>query len=64
VLTYALKYLLTMDMRRIVSALLVAAATGLGLAPAAAADYPARPISLLVAFTPGGPSVVVARILG
>src|ERR1700716_1431152 len=64
VLTHALKYLLTMDMRRILSALLVAAATGLWLAPAAAADYPARPVSLLVAFTPGGPSDVLARILG
>jgi tripartite-type tricarboxylate transporter receptor subunit TctC len=52
-----------MDMRRILSALLVAAATGLGLAPAAA-EYPARPVSLIVAFTPGGPSDVLARILG
>ena len=63
VLTHALKYLLTMDMRRILSALLVAAATGLWLAPAAA-EYPARPVSLIVAFTPGGPSDVLARILG
>jgi tripartite-type tricarboxylate transporter receptor subunit TctC len=53
-----------MDMRRVVSALLVAAASWLWLAPAAAAEYPARPVSLLVAFTPGGPSDVLARILG
>ena len=55
--------MLTTDMRRIVSAFLVAAATWLWLAPAAA-QYPARPVSLIVAFTPGGPSDVLARILG
>jgi tripartite-type tricarboxylate transporter receptor subunit TctC len=32
--------------------------------PAQAADYPNRPISLVVAFTPGGPSDVLARIVG
>ena len=31
---------------------------------ARAADYPSRPISLVVAFTPGGPSDVLARIVG
>jgi tripartite-type tricarboxylate transporter receptor subunit TctC len=31
---------------------------------AAAADYPARPVTIVVAFTPGGPSDVLARILG
>ena len=55
--------MLTTAMRRIVSAFLVAAATWLWLAPAAA-QYPARPVSLIVAFTPGGPSDVLARILG
>ena len=29
-----------------------------------AADYPTRPITLVVAFTPGGPSDVLARIIG
>jgi tripartite-type tricarboxylate transporter receptor subunit TctC len=29
-----------------------------------AADYPTRPVTLVVAFTPGGPSDVLARILG
>lgn len=33
-------------------------------APARAADYPNRPITLVVAFTPGGPSDVLARIVG
>jgi tripartite-type tricarboxylate transporter receptor subunit TctC len=31
---------------------------------AVAADYPTRPITLIVAFTPGGPSDVLARIVG
>ena len=35
------------------------------LTPAArAADYPARPVTLVVAFTPGGPSDVLSRIVG
>jgi tripartite-type tricarboxylate transporter receptor subunit TctC len=54
-------------MRRIAAAFLVATATWLAawlsLTPAAA-KYPERPVSLIVAFTPGGPSDVLARILG
>ncbi len=29
-----------------------------------AADYPARPVTIVVAFTPGGPSDVLSRIIG
>jgi tripartite-type tricarboxylate transporter receptor subunit TctC len=32
--------------------------------PARAADYPTRPVTLVVAFPPGGPSDVLARIVG
>ena len=31
---------------------------------AIAADYPTRPITIVVAFPPGGPSDVLARIVG
>src|SRR5262245_52056962 len=33
-------------------------------ATSAAADYPTRPVSIVVAFTPGGPSDVLSRIVG
>src|SRR5258707_12526887 len=47
------------------AALLAGFAAALALAPAAlAADYPTRPVNLVVAFTPGGPSDVLARIVG
>ncbi|MEI9805159.1 MAG: tripartite tricarboxylate transporter substrate binding protein [Pseudolabrys sp.] len=46
-------------------ALLAGFAALLALAqPAMAADYPNRPVTLVVAFTPGGPSDVLARIVG
>jgi tripartite-type tricarboxylate transporter receptor subunit TctC len=32
--------------------------------PAVTAEYPVRPVNLIVAFTPGGPSDVLARIVG
>jgi tripartite-type tricarboxylate transporter receptor subunit TctC len=34
-----------------------------GTVPAMAADYPSRPVTLVVGFTPGGPSDVLARIM-
>jgi tripartite-type tricarboxylate transporter receptor subunit TctC len=41
------------------------ALAALAMATAApAADYPARPVTIVVAFTPGGPSDVLSRIVG
>ena len=52
-------------MTRNVAAFAAALVTALCIGRAApAADYPNRPVSLVVAFTPGGPSDVLARIVG
>jgi len=49
---------------RSTAALLVALVAFWLAAPVRAAEYPTRPVTLIVAFTPGGPSDVLARILG
>src|SRR5215831_18245945 len=51
-------------LKRAIVLLLIGGGGGVAAAPAAAADYPTRPVIVVVAFTPGGPSDVLARILG
>src|ERR1044072_6820684 len=51
-------------MVRVLAALLVGPAAFLFAASGRAADFTARRLTLIVAFTPGGPSDVLARILG
>src|ERR1700681_1857284 len=52
-------------MGRTILAGLAAISLGLGLASAGHAQtYPTRPVTLVVAFTPAGPSDVLARVLG
>src|SRR3954471_6047461 len=50
-------------MRRGISAFLIGFAALCASLPARA-GYPNRPVTLIVAFTPGGPSDLLARILG
>jgi len=49
---------------RVLAALLVGFAAFCTDVSARAAEYPTRPVTLIVAFTPGGPSDALARILG
>ena len=52
-------------MRRTMLAWLAVLSLGLGPAPSGHTQtYPARPVTLVVAFTPAGPSDVLARVLG
>src|SRR3954447_22561787 len=49
---------------RVLAALLVGLAAFCTDVSVRAAEYPTRPVILIVAFTPGGPSDLLARILG
>jgi tripartite-type tricarboxylate transporter receptor subunit TctC len=51
-------------MRRIVACALAVAALLCVPQPISAAEYPTRPVTLVLAFAPGGPSDVMARIFG
>ena len=51
-------------MRRVTIATALAAALLLGAAPTTAQQYPAHPITMIVPFTAGGPTDVLARVLG
>ncbi len=51
-------------MTRIVTAIFAVLAGACSSLGAIAADYPIRPVTLIVGFTPGGPSDVLARIVG
>ena len=42
----------------------VAALQSIGAAPLAAQEYPVRPVRFVIAFTPGGPSDILTRLVG
>ena len=50
-------------MLRTIAVAVAGAALSLAAWPAHAADYPTKPITLIIGFAPGGPSDVMARIL-
>src|SRR5690348_1788308 len=50
-----------MKMRCFVTLMLVLAASA---PPAAAQDYPTRPVTIVVPYTPGGSTEILARIIG
>jgi tripartite-type tricarboxylate transporter receptor subunit TctC len=56
--------MLEQQMRLSRRSVLAGLAAALAISQAAAADYPSHPVSIVVAFTPGGPSDVLSRIVG
>src|ERR1700677_1659032 len=54
---------MTALLRAVLCSLVLWAALATGAAPAAAADYPNRPVRWLIGFAAGGPVDIVARIM-